>query len=1013
MRVFISYSSKDKEIVDKLCAYLESRGIGCWVAHRNILPGTEYGREIDEGFKSADAAVYVLSNNSIRSKQVEQEVYMGNDLQAAGFRLFPIFLDELSLSGVFKYVLMSKQAVKWDGINEEELSVLADAILNNGKGTDYDDELGPDASNPLFFKQLLIGIEKYYRINVHKYCDSDINKNLIPRVVDYDKWLDELSALTLSESMKRLWNSHEMSCLYIGKSGCGKTMGLFSLMDEIIKEYSDIPVFFVSIVECETESEHPIVKYIYKKYIKQFNLQITYQELLSLFKTALSRDGHPGLILLLDDISSCRDDAIEMLQEEIDWIKSNSNIQILLSSRTVQHRFLLGNIAVQRFDFQKLDQIQIINYLASQGIEREAGIPLSILTNPLILTLYARTNDFVTKAISDKTCYERNKITSEADVLWNYEEMFAMKFYREEQSPLAQMKYAFFFRFAIPYIAFCMLKSKKTDIGLKMFCRYLTKSTEILQEDIFTDVFEEYFGFEDDIVFSKADEKELFESVMVNQTGFLKKANAGQYEFSKPELLHFFAAVYVYRCLIMHNNDNSKPMEFSEYIFSHEMCRYIGELSGEHLNAPEVDNNGRTILNNGKTFITWAIGKFRNRFDEAGRVGVSNLMQILKIARKKDLTGVDLSYLDLRRVTFSHIVSGHEDIKDVVTKYDGSIIDRWTFRTYGYSRDNVNVIPTKEGILYTNAGTVLCVEPDTGNVKVIAACEGDFVQSIDLNSSRAAVLIAFMNSGICEYDLKTGTKTISVPKDEGVMTGCAKYLGKNYIAYTLRDRKLVLYDYMNDVTRSIIPCNSNTFTIINDYTIIAPSRDRDMYDIDPSTGTIERLYHAETTNCGFITKASVSKNQQYVYASSKDGVFIIWEFDSDEPQKAFELGGDLNSFVVKDEKTVYCLSEKEGIFRLDIDANTFELIGIPFRNTWTAMSLSDDIIVVVSTEGSVVSYNCSDDSFKTIKQESEDHSISFISAWNATFRNLNKQTTMDEKVRTTLVEQNCILDDLH
>ena len=61
--VFISYSSKDKKWADAACAVLEKRRIRCWVAPRDITPGTEwgaaiikrYGRQQDHGVDLLDA----------------------------------------------------------------------------------------------------------------------------------------------------------------------------------------------------------------------------------------------------------------------------------------------------------------------------------------------------------------------------------------------------------------------------------------------------------------------------------------------------------------------------------------------------------------------------------------------------------------------------------------------------------------------------------------------------------------------------------------------------------------------------------------------------------------------------------------------------------------------------------------------------------------------------------------------------------------------------------------------
>ena len=44
--VFISYSSKDKNVADAVCAVLERNGIRCWVAPRDVIPGIVWGTAI-------------------------------------------------------------------------------------------------------------------------------------------------------------------------------------------------------------------------------------------------------------------------------------------------------------------------------------------------------------------------------------------------------------------------------------------------------------------------------------------------------------------------------------------------------------------------------------------------------------------------------------------------------------------------------------------------------------------------------------------------------------------------------------------------------------------------------------------------------------------------------------------------------------------------------------------------------------------------------------------------------
>jgi len=44
--IFISYSSHDKAVADATCAALEAQRLRCWIAPRDVLPGTEYGEAL-------------------------------------------------------------------------------------------------------------------------------------------------------------------------------------------------------------------------------------------------------------------------------------------------------------------------------------------------------------------------------------------------------------------------------------------------------------------------------------------------------------------------------------------------------------------------------------------------------------------------------------------------------------------------------------------------------------------------------------------------------------------------------------------------------------------------------------------------------------------------------------------------------------------------------------------------------------------------------------------------------
>jgi hypothetical protein len=72
--VFISHSTADKQMADTICAFLESKGISCWIAPRNILPGEEWGDSIMRGIQDCRVMVLIFSKAANDSGPVRSEV---------------------------------------------------------------------------------------------------------------------------------------------------------------------------------------------------------------------------------------------------------------------------------------------------------------------------------------------------------------------------------------------------------------------------------------------------------------------------------------------------------------------------------------------------------------------------------------------------------------------------------------------------------------------------------------------------------------------------------------------------------------------------------------------------------------------------------------------------------------------------------------------------------------------------------------------------------------------------
>ena len=72
--VFISYSHIDKPTADAICAKLESNGLRCWYAPRDIKPGEEWATAIMEAIEASRTFVLVFTNHSNGSQQVLREL---------------------------------------------------------------------------------------------------------------------------------------------------------------------------------------------------------------------------------------------------------------------------------------------------------------------------------------------------------------------------------------------------------------------------------------------------------------------------------------------------------------------------------------------------------------------------------------------------------------------------------------------------------------------------------------------------------------------------------------------------------------------------------------------------------------------------------------------------------------------------------------------------------------------------------------------------------------------------
>jgi hypothetical protein len=100
--VFISHSSDDKSVADAICATLEQEGIRCWIAPRDIRPGSEWSGALMEAIEHSRVLVLVLSRAANGSHDVIREVEGAIRL---GVPVIPFRIEDVIPSGGLRYHL--------------------------------------------------------------------------------------------------------------------------------------------------------------------------------------------------------------------------------------------------------------------------------------------------------------------------------------------------------------------------------------------------------------------------------------------------------------------------------------------------------------------------------------------------------------------------------------------------------------------------------------------------------------------------------------------------------------------------------------------------------------------------------------------------------------------------------------------------------------------------------------------------------------------------------------------
>lgn len=126
MAIFVSYSHKDKDFVDRLCRNLISEKIRLWIDRWELKPGDSLIDSVQIALEHAGAILVILSKNYVESAWCKKEMNAGliRELEKKGNIIIPIVIENCDIPIFLKEKMYADFRSDWD----EAYRILAETL---------------------------------------------------------------------------------------------------------------------------------------------------------------------------------------------------------------------------------------------------------------------------------------------------------------------------------------------------------------------------------------------------------------------------------------------------------------------------------------------------------------------------------------------------------------------------------------------------------------------------------------------------------------------------------------------------------------------------------------------------------------------------------------------------------------------------------------------------------------------------------------------------------------------
>src|SRR5207302_5224459 len=118
-------------VASELCRLLESQGVSCWIAPRDVTPGADYGQAIIQAIETTSVTLLLLSAHANASVHVTHEVERATSKRK---RVIPVRLEDIHPGPSLELHLATAQWVDaWRRRLDQVAAQLAVVIRGEGR----------------------------------------------------------------------------------------------------------------------------------------------------------------------------------------------------------------------------------------------------------------------------------------------------------------------------------------------------------------------------------------------------------------------------------------------------------------------------------------------------------------------------------------------------------------------------------------------------------------------------------------------------------------------------------------------------------------------------------------------------------------------------------------------------------------------------------------------------------------------------------------------------------------